>query len=55
MTEITAGVTSVITLAESMLTAITGNTLMVVILASGFAGLGLRMLRKLFSTSRSVG
>ena len=52
MTEITAGVTSVITLAESMLTAITGNAILVVILATGFVGLGLRVLRQLMKTSK---
>lgn len=55
MTEITAGVTSVMTLVESMLTAITGNAILVVILASGFVSLALRILRKLFNSSESLG
>ena len=55
MTAISSAVPEVITLSESMLTAITGNAIMVVILASGFVGLGLRIMRKLFKTSRSVG
>lgn len=55
MTEITAGVTSVMTLVESMLTAITGNTILVVILASGFVSLALRILRRLFKSSESLG
>lgn len=55
MTEITAGVTSVMALVESMLTAITGNAILVVILASGFVSLALRILRKLFNSSESLG
>ena len=55
MTEITAAVASVMTLVESMLTAITGNAILVVILASGFVSLALRILRKLFNSSESLG
>lgn len=55
MTAISSAVPEVISLSESMLTAITGNAIMVVILASGFVGLGLRIMRKLFKTSRGVG
>ena len=55
MTEITAGITSVMTLVESMITAITGNSVLVVILASGFVGMALKVLRKLFNTSESLG
>ena len=54
MTEITSGVTSVMGLVESMLTAITGNAILVVVLASGFVGLALRVLRKLFKTSKGI-
>ena len=54
MTEITAGITSVISLVESMLTAITGNAILVVVLASGFVGLALKILRKLFKTSKGL-
>lgn len=55
MSAITSAVSDVITLAETCLTAITGNAIMVVILASGFVGLGLRIMRKLFKTSKGVG
>lgn len=55
MAAITAGITSVMSVTESMLTAITGNTILVVILAAGFVSLGLRVLRKLFSASESLG
>lgn len=55
MTAITTAIPDVVTLAESLLTSITGNAIMVVILASGFVGLGLRIVRKLFRTSRSLG
>lgn len=54
MTAITAAITDVMGLVESMLTAITGNAILVVVLASGFVGLALSMLRKLFHTSRSL-
>ena len=54
MTEITAAITSVIGLVESMLTAITGNAILVVVLASGFVGLALKILRKLFRTSKGL-
>lgn len=55
MTEITAGVTSIMTLTESMITAITGNAILVVVLASGFVSMALRILRKLFNTSDALG
>lgn len=54
MTAITTGVGEVMTLVESMLTAITGNAILCVVLASGFVRLALGMLRKLFRTSRSL-
>ena len=54
MTAITSAITEVMTLVESMLTAITGNAILVVVLASGFVRLALSMLRKLFKTSRSL-
>lgn len=54
MAEITTAVSSVMSLVESMLTAITGNAILVVVLASGFVRLALSMLRKLFRTSRAL-
>lgn len=54
MTEITAGVGTVMTLVESMLTSITGNAILVVVLASGFVRMALSVLRRLFRTSRSL-
>lgn len=54
MTAITSAITEVMTLVESMLTAITGNAILVVVLASGFVRLALSILRKLFKTSRSL-
>lgn len=54
MTEITTAITTVVGLGETMLTAITGNAIMVVILAAGFASLGLRMIRRIFRTSKSL-
>lgn len=53
-TAISTGVTNVMTLVETMLTAITTNAILVVVLASGFVGLALRVLRKLFRTSKGV-
>lgn len=52
MTAITTAITEVMTLVESMLTAITGNAVLVVLLAGGFVGFALRILRKLFRTSK---
>ena len=54
MTAISTAVAGVITLVESMLTAITGNEILVVVLASGFVGLALKMLRKIFKTSKGI-
>lgn len=54
MEAITTGITSVMSLVESMITAITGNAILVVVLASGFVGLALRVLRKLFRTSKGI-
>ena len=54
MIAITAAVAEVMTLVESMLTSITGNAILVVVLASGFVRLALSMLRKLFRTSRAL-
>lgn len=52
MTAITSGITEVMTLVEAMLTAITSNAILVVLLAGGFVGFALRILRKLFRTSK---
>lgn len=52
MTAITTAIAEVMTLVESMLTAITGNAVLVVLLAGGFVGFALRILRKLFRTSK---
>ena len=54
MNAITAAITDVMGLVESMLTAITGNAILVVVLASGFVRLALSLLRRLFKTSRSL-
>lgn len=54
MTAITSAIAEVMTLVESMLTAITGNAILVVVLASGFVRLALSLLRRLFKTSRSL-
>lgn len=54
MTAITAAIAEVMTLVESMLTSITGNAILVVVLASGFVRLGLSILRRVFRTSKSL-
>lgn len=54
MEAITTAVTSVMNLVESMLTAITGNAILVVVLAAGFVGLALKLLKKLFRTSKGL-
>ena len=53
-TAITGAVSSVMTLVETMLTSITSNSILVVVLAAGFVGLALRVLRKLFKTSKGI-
>lgn len=52
MTAITTAITEVMTLVEAMITAITGNAILVVLLAGGFVGFALRIMRKLFKTSK---
>lgn len=54
MTAITSAITDVVGLSETMLTAITGNAILVVVLASGFASLGLKMVRRIFRTSKAL-
>lgn len=54
MSAITTAVADVMTLVESMLTSITGNAILVVVLASGFVRMALSVLRRLFRTSRSL-
>lgn len=54
MTEITSAIPQVVSLGETMLTTITSNAILVVILAAGFASLGLRMIRRIFRTSKSL-
>lgn len=54
MEAITTGIGSVMTLVESMITAITSNAILVVVLSAGFVGLVLKILKKLFRTSKSL-
>lgn len=55
MEAITTAIGSVFTIAETMLTSITSNAVLVVIFASGFVSLGLRVLRKAVGASKAVG
>lgn len=54
MEAITTGITNVMTIVESVLTSITGNALLTVILAGGFVGLGATVLRKVIRVSKAV-
>lgn len=54
MTAVTQGITDVMTIAGSILTEITGNTLLTVILAGGFVGLGATVLRRIIRVSKAV-
>lgn len=54
MTAITGAIPTVVGLGETMLTAITSNAILVVVLAAGFASLGLKMVRRIFKTSKSL-
>lgn len=55
MTEIGTGVTNLMTLVESLFTAIIGNTYLLVIFAAGFVGLAARTIRKMVKASKAVG
>lgn len=54
MEAVTTGITNVMTIAGSILTEITSNTLLTVILAGGFVGLGAAVLRKVIRVSKAV-
>ena len=54
MTAVTQGITDVFTIAGSILTEITGNSLLTVILAGGFVGLGATVLRRIIRVSKAV-
>lgn len=55
MEAITTAMGTCIELAGTMLTAITNNAILVVILGAGFVSLALRVLRRIVRTSNSVG
>lgn len=55
MEAITTAIGTVFTLTETMLTSITSNAILVVVFASGFVSLALRVLRKAVGASKSVG
>lgn len=52
MEAITSGVNSVITLAETMLTTVTGNPILTVVFASSFVGIAVTTLKRVFRASR---
>lgn len=54
MEAITAGITNVMTIATTILSSITDNTLLTVIFSAGFVALGARVLRKIIKTSKAV-
>ena len=54
MTAVTQRITDVMSIAGSILTEITGNTLLTVILSGGFVGLGATVLRRIIRVSKAV-
>lgn len=55
MTDITTGITNLMTLVEGLFTSIVGNTYLLVIFAAGFVGLAARTIRKMVRASKAVG
>lgn len=54
MEAISGAVTNCITLAESILTAVLGNTTLLIVIGAGFLTLGIRVLRRLIGVSKSI-
>ena len=55
MTDLTTGITNLMTIVESLFTSIIGNTYLLVIFSAGFVGLAARVIRKMVRASKSVG
>ena len=55
MTNITTGITNLMTIVEGLFTSIVGNTYLLVIFSAGFVGLAARTIRKMVKASKSVG
>lgn len=55
MTNITTGITNLMTIVEGLFTSIVGNTYLLVIFSAGFVGLAARTIRKMVRASKSVG
>lgn len=55
MSNITTGITNLMTIVEGLFTSIVGNTYLLVIFAAGFVGLAARTIRKMVRASKSVG
>lgn len=54
MEAITTAVTNVVGLGEGILSSILANTTLMIIVGAGFAGLGIRVLRKVIGASKSI-
>lgn len=55
MEAISGAVANCVTLAESILTSVLGNTTLLIVVGAGFLTLGVRVLRRLIGVSKSVG
>lgn len=55
MSDLATGITNLMTIVESLFTAIIGNTYLLVIFAAGFVGLAARTIRKMVKASKAVG
>lgn len=55
MSNITTGITNLMTIVEGLFTSIVSNTYLLVIFSAGFVGLAARTIRKMVRASKSVG
>lgn len=55
LSDVSTGITNLMTIVESLFTSIVGNTYLLVIFSAGFVGLGVKVIRKLVKGSKSVG
>ena len=55
MTDVTTGITNLMTIVEGLFTSIVGNTYLLVVFAAGFVGLAAKVMRKIVRASKSVG
>lgn len=55
VSDLTGGITNLMTIVEGLFTSIVGNTYLLVIFSAGFVGLAARTIRKMVRASKAVG